>query len=65
MGTLSVRENLTFSAALRLPSAVGKKERADRVEDVISELGLQDCADTRVGLNQCLLHCSPDSCLTN
>ena len=48
MGTLSVRENLTFSAALRLPSSVGRKERADRVEDVISELGLQDCADTKV-----------------
>ncbi|XP_072050831.1 LOW QUALITY PROTEIN: broad substrate specificity ATP-binding cassette transporter ABCG2-like [Amphiura filiformis] len=49
MGTLSVRENLTFSASLRLPSSVGTKEREQRVEDVISELGLQDCADTRIG----------------
>ncbi|XP_072051511.1 broad substrate specificity ATP-binding cassette transporter ABCG2-like [Amphiura filiformis] len=49
MATLTVRENLTFSAALRLPSSVNKKEREQRVQDVIQELGLQDCADTRIG----------------
>ncbi|XP_072050439.1 broad substrate specificity ATP-binding cassette transporter ABCG2-like [Amphiura filiformis] len=49
MTTLTVRENLTFSAALRLPSSVNKKEREQRVQDVIQELGLQDCADTRIG----------------
>ena len=48
MGTLSVRENLTFSAALRLPGSVSKSEREKRVDDVISELGLQDCAETKV-----------------
>ncbi|XP_072039145.1 broad substrate specificity ATP-binding cassette transporter ABCG2-like [Amphiura filiformis] len=49
MGTLSVRENLAFSAALRLPPSVTEKEREQRVEDVIQELGLQDCADSKVG----------------
>ncbi|XP_072051509.1 broad substrate specificity ATP-binding cassette transporter ABCG2-like [Amphiura filiformis] len=49
MATLTVRENLTFSAALRLPSSVNKKEREQRVHDVIQELGLQDCADTKIG----------------
>lgn len=49
MGTLSVRENLRFSAALRLPSSVSKQEREQRVEDVITELGLSDCANTRIG----------------
>ena len=50
MGTLTVRENLAFSAALRLPSSISSKEKAERVEDVISELGLKSCADTKVGI---------------
>jgi hypothetical protein len=48
MGTLSVRENLHFSAALRLPSSTTKQERIARVNKVIKELGLQYCADTKV-----------------
>ena len=48
MGTLSVRENLHFSAALRLPSSTTRRERKQRVEKVIKELGLQLCADTKV-----------------
>ncbi|XP_033108202.1 broad substrate specificity ATP-binding cassette transporter ABCG2-like [Anneissia japonica] len=49
MGTLSVRENLAFSAALRLPSSLTTKERETRVDDVIKELGLERCSDTLVG----------------
>ncbi|PIK50787.1 putative ATP-binding cassette sub-family G member 2 isoform X2 [Apostichopus japonicus] len=49
MGTLTVRENLEFSAALRLPKNVSVAERKERVEDVINELGLTHCADTKVG----------------
>ncbi|KAH3871078.1 broad substrate specificity ATP-binding cassette transporter ABCG2-like isoform X2 [Dreissena polymorpha] len=49
MGTLSVRENFHFSAALRLPSSVTPKEREERVNKVIEELGLQHCADTKCG----------------
>ncbi|CAH1794454.1 unnamed protein product [Owenia fusiformis] len=49
MGTLSVRENFHFSAALRLPSSVSYEERKERVEEIIVELGLTKCADTKVG----------------
>ena len=48
MGTLTVRENLAFSANLRLPNTITDEEKRKRVEDVIQELGLQDCANTRV-----------------
>ena len=48
MGTLSVRENLHFSAALRLPSSMNHKQRKERVEKIINELGLTKCADTKV-----------------
>ena len=48
MGTLSVRENLHFSAALRLPSRMTRAERKERVEKVIDELGLRGCASTKV-----------------
>ena len=49
MGTLTVRENLQFSAALRLPSDMTRRQRMKRVEEVINELGLQLCANTKVG----------------
>ncbi|BFZ05517.1 hypothetical protein BsWGS_08556 [Bradybaena similaris] len=49
MGTLSIRENIQFSAALRLPSSVSRGERIERVNNVIKELGLDKCADTKVG----------------
>jgi ATP-binding cassette subfamily G (WHITE) protein 2 len=48
-GTLTVRENIMFSANLRLPSDVFFNERKERVERIIQELGLVSCADTRIG----------------
>ena len=48
MGTLSVRENLYFSAALRLPNSMKWSEKRRRVDKVINELGLTSCADTKV-----------------
>ena len=48
MGTLSVRENLAFSAALRLPMSLSRHERAEKVENVINELGLSHVATTKV-----------------
>ena len=48
MGTLSVRENLYFSAALRLPNSMKWSEKRRRVDKVINELGLINCADTKV-----------------
>lgn len=48
-GTLTVRENLMFSANVRLPKDVPFIEREEQVTKVISELGLEACADTRIG----------------
>ena len=48
LGTLSVRENLLFSAALRLPSNTTIKQMKERVDKVIEELGLQSCSNTKV-----------------
>ncbi|CAF4381183.1 unnamed protein product [Rotaria socialis] len=48
-GTLTVRENLLFSANLRLPKTVSTLEKNARVLRIITELGLESCADTRMG----------------
>ncbi|KAI0149085.1 P-loop containing nucleoside triphosphate hydrolase protein [Pestalotiopsis sp. NC0098] len=50
--SLTVRETLRYSADLRLPQTVAKEERWRIVEEVILELGLKECADTRVGNSQ-------------
>ena len=50
MGTLTVKENLYFSAALRLPSSMTWKEKKQRVKKVIDDLGLNSCVDTKVWL---------------
>ncbi|KAI5096101.1 broad substrate specificity ATP-binding cassette transporter ABCG2 [Silurus meridionalis] len=49
MGTLTVRENLRFSAALRLPTSISQKEKEEKVQRLIDELGLTKVADSRVG----------------
>uniref|UniRef100_A0A2C9KNP1 ABC transporter domain-containing protein n=1 Tax=Biomphalaria glabrata TaxID=6526 RepID=A0A2C9KNP1_BIOGL len=49
MSTLSVRENLAFSAALRLPSSMTPLDRQSLINKIIRELGLDRCADTKVG----------------
>ncbi|GAA5959155.1 hypothetical protein JCM21900_001409 [Sporobolomyces salmonicolor] len=46
---LTVRETLTFAAALRLPRSVSAEQRSAIVEQVIVELGLADSADVIVG----------------
>jgi len=48
MGTLTVRENLTFSANLRLPKSLSQQEKHNRVEETLQELDLTSCADTKV-----------------
>ncbi|CAF4715117.1 unnamed protein product, partial [Rotaria socialis] len=48
-GSLTVRENLLFSANLRLPKTVSTLEKNARVLRIITELGLESCADTRMG----------------
>ncbi|KAL8828813.1 MAG: hypothetical protein Q9191_002370 [Dirinaria sp. TL-2023a] len=49
--TLTVRETLVYAAELRLPPPATTAERHQVVEDVILELGLKECANTRVGTN--------------
>nr|DAD42458.1 TPA_asm: hypothetical protein HUJ06_000688 [Nelumbo nucifera] len=49
LGTLTVRETISYSAHLRLPSALSKEEIDQVVEDTIMEMGLQDCADKLIG----------------
>ncbi|KAL1197407.1 ABC transporter G family member 15 [Cardamine amara subsp. amara] len=49
LGTLTVRETITYSAHLRLPSYISKEEVSDIVEGTIMELGLQDCSDRVIG----------------
>lgn len=48
MGTLTVRENLSFSAALRLPASIPQEEKEQKVSRLIQELGLGRVADSRV-----------------
>ncbi|XP_048843517.1 broad substrate specificity ATP-binding cassette transporter ABCG2-like [Brienomyrus brachyistius] len=50
MGTLTVRENLAFSGNLRLPPGLySSQDKEVKVSRIIGELGLQDCADTKIG----------------
>lgn len=46
---LTVRETLFYAADLRLPPPTTVEERTRIVEDVILELGLKECANTRIG----------------
>ncbi|KAG7234803.1 hypothetical protein INR49_003950 [Caranx melampygus] len=48
MGTLTVRENLLFSANLRLdPKRHSPSDKHSRVAAIIQDLGLTDCTDTK------------------
>jgi ABC-type multidrug transport system ATPase subunit len=47
--SLTVRETLLYAASLRLPSSTTSQQRSQLVEEVILELGLKECAATRIG----------------
>ncbi|CAL1533119.1 unnamed protein product [Lymnaea stagnalis] len=47
--TLTVREQLQFRALLRMDKKLDKRARLARVEEVITEMGLQGCANSRIG----------------
>lgn len=49
IGTLTVRETISYSARLRLPDRMSRSEKRTLVESTIIEMGLQDCADTVIG----------------
>ena len=59
LGTLTVRENLTMSANLRLPGSVSKEEKTKMVDEIIIELGLTHCADSKVSIHITNMLCSP------
>ncbi|XP_076697439.2 broad substrate specificity ATP-binding cassette transporter ABCG2-like [Callospermophilus lateralis] len=48
MGTLTVRENLLFSAALGLPTAMTNHEKNERINKVIEDLDLDKVANSKV-----------------
>uniref|UniRef100_A0A3B3V2D2 ATP binding cassette subfamily G member 2 (JR blood group) n=1 Tax=Poecilia latipinna TaxID=48699 RepID=A0A3B3V2D2_9TELE len=48
MGTLTVRQNLSFSAALRLPASVPQSEKEAQVDHLLRELCLTKVADTKL-----------------
>jgi len=47
-GVLTVRENVMFSAQLRLSRKMSYDEKVRKVNKLINELGLDDCCDTKV-----------------
>ncbi|KAE9585270.1 putative xenobiotic-transporting ATPase [Lupinus albus] len=49
LGTLTVRETLTYSANMRLPSKMSKEEINRVVEETIMKMGLEECADNTIG----------------
>lgn len=44
-----MRETLLFAARLRLPDSIPESMKAERVFEVIQQLGLVDVADVRIG----------------
>ncbi|KAL0353481.1 UNVERIFIED_CONTAM: ABC transporter G family member 26 [Sesamum angustifolium] len=46
---LSVEETLVFAAFLRLPSGMSRRQKYERVELIVKELGLERCRHTRIG----------------
>mmetsp|Transcript_33388 Transcript_33388/g.64431 ORF Transcript_33388/g.64431 Transcript_33388/m.64431 type:complete len:611 (-) Transcript_33388:404-2236(-) len=47
--TTTPREAILFSATLRLPADMPRAEKRARVEDLITDLKLTECADTMIG----------------
>ncbi|KAK5645429.1 hypothetical protein RI129_006729 [Pyrocoelia pectoralis] len=50
IGTLTVKEHLIFQALLRMDKHVSYQHRMDRVQEVITELGLTKCENTLIGI---------------
>ncbi|XP_060967551.1 ABC transporter G family member 15 isoform X3 [Cannabis sativa] len=49
LGTLTVRETITYSAHLRVSNKMSKEEIENLVEKTIEEMGLEHCADNKIG----------------
>lgn len=48
MVTLTVRQHLEFSAALRLPTTMKNDQKNAKINDLIAELDLDGVADSKV-----------------
>ncbi|XP_059446472.1 ABC transporter G family member 3-like [Corylus avellana] len=49
MTTLTVKEAVNYSAHLQLPDSMSKSEKRERADTIITEMGLQDAMNTRIG----------------
>ncbi|PIO66973.1 ABC transporter, ATP-binding protein, partial [Teladorsagia circumcincta] len=49
-GTLTVKEQLTYSALLRMGDKYTYKEKMEKVKEVIKDMNLTDCQDTLIGV---------------
>ncbi|CAL8464402.1 g3937 [Coccomyxa elongata] len=49
LATATVKETIMTSALLRLPLSISRKEKMERVSNIIAQLGLQHCQGTMVG----------------
>jgi ABC-type multidrug transport system ATPase subunit len=49
LGDLTVFETLKYAAWLRIPQSVGLKKKKQRVNEVLTELSLEGCKNTKVG----------------
>jgi ABC-type multidrug transport system ATPase subunit len=49
VGELTVQQMLMYTAELKLPSAMTKKEKEARVDGIISKLRLEKCRDSLIG----------------
>lgn len=50
VGEFTVWNMLMYTAELKLPRSMSKKEKKERCEDVIQKLGLTKCRDTMIGM---------------
>ena len=49
LGVLTVREAISYSLRLKNPAGIDVNARRARVDDIIVKLGLDSCADTKIG----------------
>jgi ABC-type multidrug transport system ATPase subunit len=49
-GSLTVKQQLTYTALLRLPNDLSKKDKLAQVEHVIDQLRIRKCANTPIQL---------------
>jgi len=50
LGNLTVREVMRYAALLRLDEKIPLKEKMQKIDEILDELGLTKCADTVIGV---------------